>query len=180
MAIKIEKLRELEYNELVTLGVIQKDKDLLAILTEEVKLPFSTILTLAKENKLSEPTKTLIQDLFDKIILTKESLIKHYVSISEAKDGTNKTNELPRRYGKSSIQEDIKRQGGKATNVQITALAVNELKNVTINLSTRLINDMLTDKPKLTDEDYGDIRAAVIIVKNKLKEILKRNYNGNI
>ena len=70
--------------------------------------------------------------------------------------------------------KDIEKQGGKATNAQLTALAVNDMKNMYVNLSARLINDMLTDSPKLTDEDYRDIRSAINIVKNKLKNILNK------
>ncbi len=81
---------------------------------------------------------------------------------------------LPRRYGKAYIEKDIKNQDGKATNAQLTALAVNELKNIYVNLNARLINDMLTDTPKLTEEDYREIRSAVTIVKNKLKDVLKK------
>jgi hypothetical protein len=81
---------------------------------------------------------------------------------------------LPRRYGKAYIEKDIKNQGGKATNAQMTALAVNELKNIYVNLNARLINDMLTDSPKLTEENYREIRSAVTIVKNKLKDVLKK------
>jgi len=51
---------------------------------------------------------------------------------------------------------------------------VNDLKNVYVNLNSRLINDMLTTNPKLTDEDYRDIRSAINIVKTKLKDILKK------
>jgi hypothetical protein len=88
------------------------------------------------------------------------------------KDKKEKT--LPRRHGKANILKDIANQGGKPTNAQLTALAVNDLKNIYVNLNARLVNDLLTDKPKLTDEDYRDIRATITIVKNKLKDILKK------
>ena len=85
-----------------------------------------------------------------------------------------KENKLPRRYGKNSVLKDIEKQGGKPTNAQLTALSVNELKNTYVNLNSRLIKDMLMDKPILTDEDYRDIRATITLLNNKLKNILKK------
>ena len=41
-----------------------------------------------------------------------------------------KEKELPRRYGKANIVKDIASQGGKPTNAQLTALAINDLKNI--------------------------------------------------
>ena len=81
---------------------------------------------------------------------------------------------LPRRYGKALISKDIQKQNGKPTNAQLTALEINQLKNIYVNINTRLINDMLTDKPIFTDEDYRDIRSAIDIMKNKLKKIIKK------
>ena len=156
--------------------------------------------TLSKEGKLSKDTQDFIRQLFDKIILTKSNLINKYVLLAEADGKTigiiktepveepkpemvveapkptkeKKEKELPRRYGKANILKDIANQGGKASNAQLTALAINDLKNIYNNLNARMVNDLLTDKPKLTDEDYRDIRATITIVKNKLKDILKK------
>lgn len=189
MATEIKKLQELEYDELVTLQIIENDKDLSEIFSDEVSLSFNMLRTLSKEGKLNQNTEDLIRELFDKVILTKTSLINEYVQLAKS-DGKsiktitpeaapvevplNKDKKLPRRYGKANIEEDIKKQGGKVTNAQLTALEVNDLKNLYVNLNTRLINDMLTDKPILSDEDYREIRSVITILKNKLRPIMKK------
>jgi hypothetical protein len=200
MATTISKLKDLDYDEIVALAVIEKDEDLNEIFTDEVKMSYNMLRTLSKEGKLSKDTQDFIRQLFDKIILTKSNLINKYVLLAEADGKTigiiktepveepkpemvveapkptkeKKEKELPRRYGKANILKDIANQGGKASNAQLTALAINDLKNIYNNLNARMVNDLLTDKPKLTDEDYRDIRATITIVKNKLKDILKK------
>lgn len=201
MATKIDKLKDLDYDEIVALAVIEKDEDLNEIFTDEVKMSYNMLRTLSKEGKLSESTQDFIRQLFDKIILTKSSLINKYLLFAQADGKTicviksepipeepkielvietpkpikeKKEKELPRRYGKANIVNDIVSQGGKPTNAQLTALAVNDLKNIYTNLNVRMVNDLLTSSPKLTDEDYRDIRATITIVKNKLKDILKK------
>jgi hypothetical protein len=199
MATKIDKLKDLDYDEIVALAVIEKDEDLNEIFTDEVKMSYNMLRTLSKEGKLSENTRDFIRQLFDKIILTKSSLINKYLLFAQADGKTigvinptpteepkveiveevkpikeKKEKELPRRYGKANIVKDIASQGGKPTNAQLTALAINDLKNIYNNLNARMVNDLLTSSPKLTDEDYRDIRATITIVKNKLKDILKK------
>ena len=199
MATKIDKLKDLDYDEIVALAVIEKDEDLNEIFTDEVKMSYNMLRTLSKEGKLSKDTQDFIRQLFDMVILTKSSLINKYLLLAEADGKTigeilstpveepkvevveqpkpkkeKKEKAVPRRYGKANILKDVASQGGKPTNAQLTALAVNDLKNIYVNLNARLVNDLLTDKPKLTDEDYRDIRATITIVKNKLKDILKK------
>jgi hypothetical protein len=201
MATKIDKLKDLDYDEIVALAVIEKDEDLNEIFTDEVKMSYNMLRTLSKEGKLSESTQDFIRQLFDKIILTKSSLINKYLLFAQADGKTicvikseqipeepkielvietpklikeKKEKKIPRRYGKANILNDIVSQGGKPTNAQLTALAVNDLKNIYTNLNARMVNDLLTSRPKLTDEDYRDIRATITIVKNKLKDILKK------
>jgi hypothetical protein len=201
MATTIDKLKDLDYDEIVALAVIEKDEDLNEIFTDEVKMSYNMLRTLSKEGKLSKDTQDFIRQLFDMVILTKSSLINKYILLAEADGKTigevqsapieepkvevevveqpkpkkeKKEKAIPRRYGKANILKDVASQGGKPTNAQLTALAVNDLKNIYVNLNARMVNDLLTDKPKLTDEDYRDIRATITIVKNKLKDILKK------
>ncbi len=202
MATIIDKITDLEYSELITLCVIEKDSDLLSIFNDMVSVTFPLVKTMSIEDQLSEDTKKTIYSLFNSIILTKTNLINKYVLIAEenglnvikkgsatsisvtnptieepVKKGRKKKSEeekIPRRYGKVAILADIDKQGGKPTNVQLAALEVNDLKNIYVNLTTRLINDMLSKNPVLSDEDYRDIRATIKIVKNKMKPILEK------
>lgn len=82
--------------------------------------------------------------------------------------------ELPRRYGKEKIIQDIEKQGGNATPVQRAMLKVNDLKNIYVNLSTRGIKDMLGDAGLLSDEDCRKIVSVITIAERQLEEILKR------
>jgi hypothetical protein len=123
-----------------------------------------------KENKFFGKVETPVQETEH----VEEVIEKPKEEVNTATKKPKKEKALPRRYGKASILKDIEKQGGKANNSQLTALAVNDLKNVYVNLNSRLINDMLTTNPKLTDEDYRDIRSAINIVKTKLKDILKK------
>jgi len=199
----IDKLKDLDYNEVIALAVIDKDSDLKEIFTDEVKTSFNLVISLSKEDKLNEDTKSFIRKLFDKVILSKPILIDWYLRLMSESTQTDETPEvvesvaviepeptkipspspvskpkkekaLPRRYGKDNILKDIEKQGGKATNAQLTALAVNDLKNMYVNLNSRLVNDMLTENKKLTDEECREIRATIKILENKLRPILKK------
>lgn len=210
MKTEVEKIVDLTFDPIITIGVIEKDNDLTEVFKEDINLPFPILYRLAKEDSLSVETKELLESIFDKVILAKPNLIESYkrlggqVSVAEPieetieeviveeipgnleiveepikdiikdKVSSNKESELPRRYGKVKILSDIKEQGGKATNPQLTALAVNDLKNIYVNLSNRLIKDMLLEDKILTDEDMREIRSAIKIVENKLKLILKK------
>lgn len=82
MAKTVEKIIDLEFDELTTLALIEKNDDLLSIFTDEVKIPFSILYTLQKEGRLNEDTKKLLETLFDKIILTSRNLVEKYLSLS--------------------------------------------------------------------------------------------------
>jgi hypothetical protein len=82
--IEIEKNTELEYNELVTLKVIEQDEELCSIFKEDIKLPFSMLYRLSKDGSLnfSIITKRSI-GILDLLILTNNSSIDFlFLSIS--------------------------------------------------------------------------------------------------
>jgi hypothetical protein len=54
MATTIDKLKDLDYDEIVALAVIEKDEDLNEIFTDEVKMSYNMLRALSKEGKLSE------------------------------------------------------------------------------------------------------------------------------
>ena len=83
---KLEKLRELEYNELVTLGVIEKDEDLVSIFNDESSMSFDVVKELATDNTLDSETKWLIRNIFDQVIVSKKELISRYLRIANAID----------------------------------------------------------------------------------------------
>ena len=214
MKTKVEKIADLTFSPIITIGVIEKDNDLTEVFKEDINLPFPILYRLAKEDGLTTETLELLESIFNNVILAKPNLIESYKRLggedlveetstnelvkpvkdiikdkvsSITKDVKIKKlqgskpgfggvieNSVPRRYGKVKILSDIKEQDGKATNAQLTALAVNDLKNIYVNLSRRLIKDMLLKDKILTDEEMREIRSAIKIVEAKLKHILKK------
>ena len=213
MATEVVKLKELEYNTTITLGVVEQDADLKAIFTDDIKLPFNILYKLSEEGRLNDRTKELLSNIFEKLILTKKDLIDKYLRYANTegidinytkeieveveedeeideeegivepivetpkkkpvkKEKTGK--ELPRRYGKEKITQDITKQGGTATPVQRAMLKVNDLKNIYVNLSARGIKDMLGDAGLLSDEDCRKIVSVITIAERQLEDILKR------
>lgn len=213
MATEVVKLKELDYNTTITLGVIEQDADLKEIFTDEIKLPFNILYRLSEEGRLNDRTKEILTTIFDKLILTKKELIDKYLRLANTngvhidnikeleieveedeeideeegivepvvetpkkkpvkKEKTGK--ELPRRYGKEKITQDIIKQGGTATPVQRAMLKVNDLKNIYVNLSARGIKDMLGDAGLLSDEDCRKIVSVITIAERQLEDILKR------
>lgn len=194
MGVKLVKLKEVEYNETLTIALIEKDSQLNSIFGSELKLSFEMLITLSKEDKLSIETKELIKSIFDDVILTQSDLINRYLFlakadgielaetptettepiIEEVKEKVKKEKALPRRYGKNEILKDIQEQGTRPTPLQTAMLRVNDLKNYYVTLSNRGISDMLGGTSLLSDEDCRDITSSIAILENKLKTILKR------
>ena len=81
----IDKLVDLEYNELFTLGVIERDADLTLVLRgENIRQPFSMLYKLSKDGLLSTEQKDIIRQIFDYVILTKKELIGKYLNVSNS------------------------------------------------------------------------------------------------
>lgn len=181
---KIDKLQDLEYNPVAALMVIGKDKDLCEIFLEDISLSYSEVKEQLLNDSLPDSIKASIKNLFEKIILTKPLFIDWYLRFKDSdtnfvsegpKEEPKKKedNKLPRRYGKTQILKDIAKQGGKASNAQLTAISVNDLKNLWSNLSHKMIKELLST-PTLNDGDYREIRATIKILETKLKPILKK------
>jgi hypothetical protein len=195
MLTNIEKNCDVFYDELCVINVIESDDTLTSILMEDVRLPFNIIKSLSNEGKLNDNTKNVINGLFEHIILNKqvlfdkykellngESIVRNYeessIEVEETKDTYTQLKEnkkkFPKWYGKNKIIKDIQNQNGQATNTQITALAVNDLKNIYLNLNNKMIHDMFSGSQSLTDEEYREIRATINILKNKMKPIFNK------
>ena len=86
MATTVEKIRDLDYDELITLAIIEQDDDLRDIFSGEINIPFSMLYKLQKEGKLNDETKDLISSIFQMIILTKKELIDKYLRLA-SEDG---------------------------------------------------------------------------------------------
>lgn len=198
------KIADLKFDRLTTLRIIEKIEDLNAIFTDEVKLPFSVLYRLANDGKLPDSIDEMITSIFEELISTKEEYAIRYNQllntgeefvvepvvepivevvaepVLEAKPKVVKVvkvvkeKTIPRRYGKERIDKDIANQGGVATPIQRAMLSTNNLKNLFVNISNKLIKDYFTDEPSLTDDDYRKIQAVVTTVERQFKEILKK------
>jgi hypothetical protein len=165
-----QKVNEIIFNELTTIEFIKQNEILSDLVTEKTKLTINVVKALAEKNNLSQETKNFISEVFNDIIATDEKNKKTYEKLSNANKQI-KNNVLPRRYGKNKLKKDIENQGGTATNVQLTALSINKLKNIYLKLERLIISEMFSDERKLTDENYREIRSAIDIVENKLKKM---------
>lgn len=83
MATVVEKIQELEYNELLTLGVIEQNADLTEVFKGEINMPFNLLYKLQKEGNLNDATKKLLVMIFEKLILTKQSFINQYIKLGD-------------------------------------------------------------------------------------------------
>jgi hypothetical protein len=83
MATVVEKIQELEYNELLTLGVIEQNADLTEVFKGEINMPFNLLYKLQKEGNLNDATKKLLVMIFEKLILTKQSFINQYNKLGD-------------------------------------------------------------------------------------------------
>lgn len=81
MKVTVEKIADLEYNELVALNVIEKDGDLNSMFTEDVRLPFNMLYRMSKDNILTEEIKGIVFDFFDKVISTKKNYVEKYLRV---------------------------------------------------------------------------------------------------
>lgn len=99
----VGKLKELEYNELITLAVIENYEDLSDIFKSEIKMPFSILYKLQKEGKLNDATKEILVDIFEKVILTKNDFIDKYQQFLNGFD-----TETPRLTPHEAVVEAIK------------------------------------------------------------------------
>jgi hypothetical protein len=198
MGFEIKKLAELEYNEMITLAVIESDEDLTSIFKEDIGLSFPLLKTIATKNELNPQTKQLLVDIFESIISTSNRYISNYIrfggiligdviveekpildSILETIETTKPTRVkkekvLSKWYGKKRIGKEIAEQGGKATPTQRAMLEINDLKNIYSNLLARGIKDLETGSNLLTDADCRKIASVVKLAKQQLAEILKK------
>jgi hypothetical protein len=206
MSFTCEKVADLKYDELVTLYVIETDDLLKEMFVEKVKTPFNLLYKLIKDGgeMISPETKEEIFQLFDKIILTRETLSERYEKllntnlinqflikkgvlnneevitevktepIIEVKTEVKKEKALPRRYGKDKILKDIKDQGSPATPLQRAMIDLNDVRNLYVKLSDRGIKDLLGGGQNFTEEDCRKITSIIKTFKQQTELIINK------
>jgi hypothetical protein len=114
----IEKVETLEYDEAVTLAVIETDEMLSSIFVEMVSIPFKMLHTLSKKNKLSEDTKKVLNDVFESLICTNEDIVGKYKRLSGKGTATPKVVE-PVQEIVTSVVEPKKRKVVKVEEIDL-------------------------------------------------------------
>lgn len=84
MKAQAEKLVELEYDEMITLAIIESDIDLTTVFREVTPLSFNILRTIIKQGGLNEDTKEIMRGIFESIILTKIEYIHRYQRYSDS------------------------------------------------------------------------------------------------
>lgn len=157
----IDKLAELEYNELFTLGVIERDADLTKVLRDEnIRQPFSMLYKLSKDGLLSADQKDIIRQLFDYVILTKKELIGKYLNVSNSIEEPV-IEEVIESVDKTSDDEAIE-IGAKPIKVQVSSEYGEFGKPI----------DFKTTEDKVDEEEESDLKLPRRYGKEKiLKDI---------
>ena len=78
MSKTLEKIKDVEYNELVVLLLLYNNKRLWDIFKDQLKLSIHALITIAKNNGLSYETKEILHCFFNDIILTHASVLEDY------------------------------------------------------------------------------------------------------
>jgi hypothetical protein len=136
---------------------------------EEYAVRYNQLLNTGEDFVLEPVVEAVAEPVVEPVVETKPKVVK---VVKVAKVVNDKS--IPRRYGKERIDKDIANQGGVATPIQRAMLSTNNLKNLFVNISNKLIKDYFADEPTLTDEDYRKIQAVVTTVERQFKEIIKK------
>lgn len=197
--VTLDVLADLKFDVLITLNVIKREEDLVAMLAIDLAETVDDLILLEGYNSLKDSHKIVLKEIFDDLILTNQKYIDLYQKLEDNPQLIKKASDLstpvetvvapvqetktvkkekaqpklPRRYGKTEILKDIAKQGGVPTLTQKSMLKVNDLKNHYVKLSNLGIKDMLSDTKALSDEDCLQIISAINIVEQKLGKILK-------
>ena len=199
MIIEMEKVVDLEFNELATINLIESNQDLSEIFTDEINTPYNILKDQINKNGLTNKTKEVLKEIFEKLVLTQSVLANRYVYLAKVNNinipipapkiakklevvlpeikkpkNVKKEKSLPRRYGADKIKRDIKGQSGVVSPLQKAMLSLNTLKNIITNINNRAIKKMFTDSDVLSDEDCRTIVSVVKIAEQKLENILKK------
>ena len=178
---KVEIENGLVYDELTTLSIIDRDEILTDVFNSFINIPFNVLYILQREGKLTDETKSVLNDMFEKTIINNNAhngnYRRLYNELNKDKNSSKHspiTPKIPRRYGKSKLLKDIDEQGGKKTTVQNTLLHLNQLKNTYLKLERKLIRTMVNNDGFVSDDECREINTAIITLNNKLKNTINK------
>lgn len=162
----------IDFDVIKTLNTVESDSDLTSVFRDEIKTDYEILRNMARDKTLPKNIVGILKELFEKIILERKNFREYYMGISDS--APPEVPQLPRRYGKNKVLEDIKKAGGKKTELQRAMLAINDLKNMYVNLSNKCIKAYIGGEDCLNDTDFKAIVATSELVHKKLNPILKK------
>jgi hypothetical protein len=205
MATIVAKIKDLKYDELLVMNIVENNEDLLEIFQSKIKMPFTILYTLQKEDKLNDETKDILLTIFEKIILTSNELLDKYQRLASSNgvdvtfDGElaieepivePKTTKKP--IAKAKVTEEVKkdklpRRYGKDSIVKDIAkqggVATSAQRAALVNNDTKntyvLIEKRLIktllSEGCLTPEQCTELEMAGIMFQRKVNSILNPN-----
>lgn len=192
----------IEFNLSVALSVIEQDNDLDEIFRNgTISTPYNVLQVMVKQNTIPNEINERIVGIFEHIILGNQKPRMAYLKLLKAqtdaaiisdipikdeliaetqlniltpeKVSNDAKPKLPKHYGKEKILKDIEENNGKSE-LDITMLALNDLRNIYAKLKNRCIKDKLRGTNNLTTADCREIVAVVRILQNKLQHIIDK------
>jgi len=161
----MEITKTLEFNSIKTIRLINKDPLLQRVHIDKTgTYGFNTLLESAENGTLTPKEVESLETIHQDVILVSDRHKQLYQEIKIKPD-------TPRRYGKKQVLVEVKKQGGKATSQQETALEIADLKAIAATFNSRVTSDRYKVTNKLTDEKQRIIKAAIRDLKKKLKAI---------
>jgi SpoVK/Ycf46/Vps4 family AAA+-type ATPase len=159
--------KELEFNAIKTIKVINKDTLLQTVYSAKVEnYQRNEILEKAKTNELNEKQIEGLKDIFDTIILHSDFHTTIYNTM-KIKDATPKT------YGKIKLLKDIEKQDGKPTAEQTTLLLLADIQRIKNTTTYNCISDYYKQTNKISPEQHQQIIKASKTFIEALEPLLK-------
>lgn len=172
-----------EFNIFKTLHLIENDEVLNQIFRgDKISLSYPVLFSLAKQGTLSTDILDRAKEFFEHIVLKNETQLNKYIKLGSVvtevaevvtKVKKDKTQKLPKRYGKRQVEKDISANGGVKTELDRAMLDLNDIRNLYCRLLARAISDKVLGTKKLSDQHCRDIVAVKRILENKVTPIFK-------
>ena len=159
----------LELNIVGVLVMINSEDDIKSVFdNQDFGVDMNILISNAKKGILEyQDVNNFIKYIFDNIITRRKEYINQYLEILEKLE---KSNKLPRRYGKVAILEDVKKQGGNITEVQQMLIEANDIKNLLVKIQRKGISAHFGEE-EMDDKECREIKGALMVLKTRLSNL---------
>jgi hypothetical protein len=168
MAIIDNEVKINEFDLFTTMLLIQENKRIGVIFTNEYGDDFKKYFLLIKQNMFGDEATNYVESIFNDIIKADDNYIEEYNNlITKPKNKVERYKNVKRRIPMSELKKQIESRG-KMTENERAMLAGNELKNIVARIHNKGKQSLFTD------EDARNVIATIDIVKRKLLPILNK------